>query len=214
MQKIFLTVTFILTLLTATTFAAENENKNESYEYTSETYGFKITCPAKPVVVVNPFEDPKQKGELLVFANDGMKIIYGYQIKLDAFNDIAVPDFNRGKKQLIDDYIKNLNRDNAYVSVKLETVTPNNKGVVLVTAKEIEITNEKGEVVETLTAEEQSAFTFFRSRSGRCISIQLISADLDESDYNDYRKSVATYQDATDLSMPQDTKGKKSKKKK
>ena len=213
MQKIFLTVTLILTMLTATAFAAENEN--ESYEYTSETYGFKIMCPSKPAVVVKPFEDPNKKGEMLVFANDGMKIIFGYVIELDAFDNMKVPDFNKGKKKIVEAYLERLRSENAYNFVSLENVTKNNKGVVLVTAKEIEMKNDKGEVEGTLTAEEQTAFTYFRSRSGRCISIQLISADLDDSDYKDYRKSVATFQDATDLSMPpENNKDNKSKKKK
>ena len=217
MRKIFLLATFIFTLFTATAFAAENEKS--FYEYTSEVYGFKIICPTKPAVVVNPFEDPKQKGELLVFANDGMKIIYGYQILLDAFDTKKVPDFNKDKKKVIDAYIEKLKADNAYEFIGLETVArykngTENKGVVLFTAKEIEVMGDNGEVEGTLTADEQTAFTYFRSRSGRCISIQLITSDFNEDNIIDYRKSVATYRDATDLAMPPEDNDKKSKKKK
>ena len=216
MRKIFLLATFIFTLFTATAFAAENEKS--FYEYTSEVYGFKIICPTKPAVVVNPFEDPKQKGELLVFANDGMKIIYGFQILLDAFDTKKVPNFNKDKKKIIDAYIENLKKDNAYEFVGVETVSRNskgveNKGVVLITAKEIEVRDDNGEVTDTLVADEQTAFTFFRTRSGRCISIQLITSDFNEDNLKDYRNSVATYRDATDLSMPPEDDGKKSKKK-
>lgn len=232
MRKIFLLMTLIFTFMTATAFAAENETQpnqtqsaeNQSaesqfYEYTSEVYGFKIICPVKPAVVVNPFEDPKQKGELLVFANDGMKIIYGYQILLDAFDTKKVPDFNKDKKKVIDAYIEKLKADNAYEFVGLETVArykngTENKGVVLFTAKEIEVMGDNGEVEGTLTADEQTAFTYFRSRSGRCISIQLITSDFNEDNIIDYRKSVATYRDATDLAMPPEDNDKKSKKKK
>ena len=216
MRKIFLLATFIFTLFTATAFAAENEKS--FYEYTSEVYGFKIICPTKPAVVVNPFEDPKQKGELLVFANDGMKIIYGFQILLDAFDTKKVPNFNKDKKKIIDAYIENLKKDNAYEFVGVETVSRNskgveNKGVVLITAKEIEVRDDNGEVTDTLVADEQTAFTFFRTRSGRCISIQQIASDFNEDNLKDYRNSVATYRDATDLSMPPEDDGKKSKKK-
>lgn len=228
MRKIFLLMTLIFTFMTATAFAAENEKQsaenqtiqNSSYEYTSEVYGFKINCPVKPAVVVNPFEDPKKKGELLVFANDGMKIIYGYQIMIDAFDTKTVPDFNKDKKKVIDAYIEKLKADNAYEFIGLETVArysngKENKGIVLFTAKEIEVKGDDGEVEGTLTADEQTAFTFFRSRSGRCISIQLITSDFNEDNIIDYRKSVATYRDATDLSMPPETDNdKKSKKKK
>lgn len=209
MRKIFLAVTFIFTLMTATAFAAENE----SYEYTSQVFGFKIICPSKPAVVVNPFEDPKQHGELLVFANDGMKIIYGYQILIDAFDTKKVPDFNKDKKKVIDAYLEKKRNENIYNFVELQNISPNNKGVVMVTAKEITLTDENGEEI-TATADQQTAYALFRSRSGRCISIQLLSADLDETDYKDFLKSVATYRDATDLSMPsEDDSDKKSRKK-
>lgn len=209
MRRIFLAVTFIFTLMTATAFAAENDY----YEYTSEVFGFKMICPSKPAVVVNPFEDPKQHGELLVFANDGMKIIYGFQIMIDAFDTKKVPDFNKDKKKVIDAYLEKKRNENIYNFVELQNISPNNKGVVMVTAKEITLTDENGEET-TAVADQQTAYTLFRSRSGRCISIQLISADLDETDYQDFLKSVSTYRDATDLSMPPEDDDKKSKKKK
>lgn len=208
MRKIFLMATFILTLITATAFAAENE----SYEYTSEVYGFKIICPTKPIVVVNPFEDPKHRGELLVFANDGMNVLFGYQILLDAFDDKKVPNFNKDKKKNIDNYLEKKRGENIYNFVELQDISKNNKGVVMVTSKELTVVDENGEEI-TATADKQTAFALFRSKSGRCISIQLLSADLDKSDYEDFLKSVSTYQDATDLSMPQED-DKKSKKKK
>ena len=209
MRRIFLAVTFIFTLMTATAFAAENDY----YEYTSEVFGFKIVCPSKPAVVVNPFEDPKQHGELLVFANDGMKIIYGFQIMIDAFDTKKVPDFNKDKKKVIDAYIEKKRNENIYNFVELQNISPNNKGVVMVTSTEITLTDENGEET-TAVADQQTAYALFRSRSGRCISIQLISADLDETDYQDFLKSVSTYRDATDLSMPPEDDDKKSKKKK
>lgn len=228
MKKIFLIATLILTMLTATAFAAEKETENKDtantatettnapYEYTSETYGFKILCPSKPIVVVKPFEDPNQNGELLVFANDGAKILFGYIIELDAFDTNKVPNFNRDKQPIIDAFLEKKREEKRYSFVEVQEVAPNNKGIVMVTAKEIELTNEKGEVETTIVATEQRALATFRSRSGRCIMMQLLSADLDKSDYQDFLKSVSTYQDATDLSMPQDTndKDKKTKDKK
>ena len=228
MRKIFLTVILILSMLTATAFAAENENAtenptetktetvnpNETYEYTSETYGFKITCPVKPVVVVKPFEDPNRNGEMLVFANEGIKVLYGYIIEIDAFDDKQVPNFNKDKKKITDAYLEKLRGDFLYNSVEIMEVTPKNKGIVMVTANKVEFKDENGEVKETITAEEQRVISRFRSKSGRCIEIQLIDANLDKNDYEIYRKSVSTYQDATDLSMTDNKKDKKSKKKK
>ena len=209
MHKIFLPAIFILTLLTATAFAAENE----SYEYTSETYGFKILCPAKPIVIVNPFEDPNQHGELLVFAYEDIKVIFGYQIMLDAFDTKEIPDFNKDKKKKVDAYLEKKRAENIYNFVELQNISKDNKGVVMVTAKELTIVDENGEEV-TATADQQTAYAIFRTKSGRCISIQLISADLDKSDYEDFLKSVATYQDATDLSISSETDNNKKSKKK
>lgn len=190
MRKIFLMVTIFMLALTATAFADD-----EIYEYTSETYGFKITCPAKPIVVVNPFEDPHQKGELLVFANEGIKIIYGYQILLDAFDNNSVPDFNASNKKLINAYLDKMREEKAYEYVELVNVYKGNRGVMALTAKEIEILDESGEVEGTLVADRQSAFTFFRTKNGRCISIQLLAEDFGEDNINDYRKSVSTFRD-------------------
>ena len=189
MRKIFLMVTILMLALTATAFAAD------AYEYTSETYGFKITCPAKPIVVVNPFEDPYQKGELLVFANDGMKIIYGYQILLDAFRENAVPDFNSSNKKIVDAYLEKMREDDAYEYVELVNISKGNKGVMALTAKEITVLNDKGEVEGTLVADRQSAFTFFRASNGRCISIQLLAEDFGKDNIEDYLKSVGTFRD-------------------
>ena len=209
MRKIFLMATFILTLLTATAFAAENT----PYEYTSETYGFKIMCPAQPIVIVNPFEDPKQRGELLVFANDGMKILFGYQILLDAFDTHKIPNFNKDKKKLIDAYLEKKREEKIYNFVELRNISKDNKGVVMVTSKELTVVDENGEEI-TATADQQTAYALFRSKSGRCISIQLLSANLDSSDYSDFLKSVSTYQDATDLAMSSEDDKKSNKNKK
>ena len=160
MRKIFLLTVLMLTLFTATVFAEEEEN-SKGFEYTSQTYGFKITCPAEPKVVVNPFEDPKKQGELLVFANDGMTILYGYQILFDAFDDKITPDFNKAKKKLLDDYLEELKIKQAFEDAIIDNVTPKNKGVFAVTAKEIEIKNDKGEVEDVAVATTQNELVFF-----------------------------------------------------
>lgn len=194
MRKIFLLATLLLVMLTATAFAAESD----VYDYTSETYGFSIKCPAKPIVVVNPFEDPNQKGELLVFANDGINIIYGYQILLDAFENSAVPNFNKANKKILDDYMNKMRSENAYEYVELENISKDNRGVIAVTARRIDVLGEDGEIEGQLVADRQAAFTFFRTTSGRCISIQLIADDFSQENLDDYRKSVGTFRDAND----------------
>lgn len=213
MRKIFLSFTILLTLLTATAFAAEENETSTGFEYTSQTYGFKIACPAEPKVVVNPFENPQERGELLVFANDGMKILYGYQIKLDAFDDKTVPDFNKANKKTLDAYLEKLRVNDAYEYAEIGNISADNKAVFAVTAKEIEVKGDDGEVEGVLTAETQNAIAFFRTKSGRCISIQFITDKIDDEAVENFRKSVMSYQDATDLAMPDKTSDKKKSKK-
>lgn len=228
MRKIFLSLTLLLTFLTATAFAAEEnstqpvgenstppaeENStSQAFEYTSQTYGFKIACPAEPKVVVNPFEDPNERGELLVFANDGMKILYGYQIKLDAFDNNAIPDLNKANKKTIDAYLEKLRQQNVYEHVEINNISPDNKAIFAVTAKEMEVELDDGEI-GVLTADTQNAIAFFRTKSGRCISIQFITDTLDDEAVANFGKSVMSYRDATDLAMPDKKSDKKKSKK-
>ncbi len=192
MRKIFLMTFFIFTLITATAFAEET---TEGFDYTSQNFGFKIVCPAEPVVVVNPFEDPAKRGELLVFANDGFKILYGYQILFDAFDDESTPDFNKADKETIDAYLEKLCQNNAFESAVVEQISANNKGVFAVTAKEIEVLNDAGEVEGVATASTQNMIAFFRTAEGKHISIQLIVENLDREAILNFRKSLATYRD-------------------
>ena len=227
MRKIFFVTFLLATFLCATTFAAEENSASETstaetsavetqeetskgFEYTSQTFGFKIMCPVEPKVVVNPFPDPKKRGELLVFKNDGAEILYGYQIMFEAFDTNSTPDFNKAKKKTLDKYLEKLKENNAFEDAIVDNVTKDNKGVFAVTAKEIEIRNDAGEVEDVAVATTQNELVFFRTKSGRCISIQLITTNLTDEIVMNFRKSVATYQDATDLAA-NDTKSKKKK---
>ena len=82
---------------TEATVQETTETKDEPYVYTSEQFKYTITCPFKPIAAVHPawFED-NQKGEMLVFANEGIKPLYAYVIHIDAFETDQVPDFNKG----------------------------------------------------------------------------------------------------------------------
>ena len=233
MRKIFLVTFLIATFLCATTFAEEENNsaqkietennsatgeateeKSVGYEYTSQTFGFKIMCPAEPKVIVNPFPDPKKRGELLIFASDGFEVLYGYQIMFEAFDSNSTPDFNKAKKKTLDAYLEKLKVNGAYEDAIIDNINPENKGVLAVTAKEIEIKNDAGEVEDVAVASTQNELAFFRTKSGRCISIQLITTALDDEKVMNFRKSLATYKDATDLSMKDNSADKKSKSKK
>lgn len=218
MKKLFLMTALLLTFFTATSFAAEpqadqpapTENQQTPdtlTEYTSKAFGFKMVCPPNPAVVVNPVE----KLEELVYQNEGMKVTRGIQVKLDAFNTNEVPDFNKASKKTIQEYLDKLKKANSYEVAELVNISKDNKGVFVLTAKEIDVLDDKGEVEGTLVADSQIASTFFRTKSGRCIEIQLLSDDFGDDVMKVYRHAVATYKDATDLSGTKNGKDKKKK---
>ncbi len=214
MKKLFLIATILLTLSFSTTYAAENDAANTNAEqpaqsnqhtvkistddfvtYTSQAYGFSIKCPWEPVVVDLRSEDINRRGELLVFANDGINVLLGYRIVLDAFDNQRVPDFNKADKAVIDNYIDVLKQVNLYEVATLETISANNKGVFAITAKEFEVKDPKTGEVQNVTASTQNAITFFRTPLGRCVSIQLITNELSDNLLKAYQFSVAGFND-------------------
>lgn len=221
MKKIFLLTTFIMTFFVATAFAAEEANsenaageKFEFYKYTSETYGYQIDCPLKPVaVVVDQINDGDSRSERLIFSNDGAHINYGFIITLDAFDSKAVPDFNKADKKVIDDYLEKLKTANQYSQTSLVKITDNNKGVFAVLPDELEVLDENGEVEGTLTANNKSVITFFRTPSGRCISIQLLCNELSDNNIKIYRYASSTFKDADKSTGGKNKSEKKSDKK-
>lgn len=219
MRKIFLLTTLLMMIFTATAFAEEvqeeNATKDEPYLYTSEDFKFTIECPIKPIAVVqNPWAETEKRGEMLVFANEGFNVTYGYVIQVNAFDNDNVPDFNKANQKVIDEYLNNLMENGGFGSANLVNVTPANKGVYAITAATIEVRNqETGEVEGEFVADRQDIYTFFRSPKGRCISIQLISASLEKEFVGTYNHSVRSFKDISDVKKS-DKKDKKDKKKK
>ena len=213
MRKIFFLTTLLMMLLASTAFAAEPEPEatdDEPYIYTSKDFKFTITCPTKPAVVENPWQETDKHGEMLVFASEGIDVLYGYIIQVDAFDNTDVPDFNKGSIAAIGDYLGKLKSDGGFADANLVQITKDNKGVLAITAQKIDVYNpETGELEGQFIADKQYLYTFFRTPEGRCISIQLICPNLKEKTLVDiYRGSVASFRD--------DSKdgGKKSKKEK
>ena len=216
MKKIFLLTTFIMTFFVATAFAAEEsatveENPTvenaaeksvngeitvERYEYTSETFGYKIVCPTKPIVVVDHLEGNDVHSETLIFANDGAHINYGYVVKLNAFKNDSVPNFNRDNRKVIEDYMYKLKKSYQSPKTELVSITKKNKGVLVILPPEIDVLDENGVVEGTLTPENESEIIFFRSEQGTPVSIQLLCDEVDEKLHNMYIYSIVSFKDA------------------
>lgn len=194
MKKIFLLTALILTLFTAKTFAADDDLKiavKDFVEYKSAAYGYTIKCPFQPLAVTNlKFEDPAHKGEMLVFLNEGNDIVLGYRIILDAFPDKNAPDFNKDDEKTLNSYLDYLKTINALDTAMITKLGNDNKGVFMVTAKEI--TTDKG---ETITADSQMAATIFRTKNGGRISIQLLTKEFSQELVDAFLYSVSTFND-------------------
>ena len=196
MRKIFLLTALILTLFTAKTFAEESDNVTipvkDFIEYKSLAYGYTIKCPFKPTAVTDlKFDEPANKGEMLVFLNEGNEIVLGYRIILDAFPDKNAPDFNKDDEKTLNSYLDYLKNINALDTAMITKLGDDNKGVFMVTAKEIE--NDKGEKV---TAEKQIVMTIFRTKNGGRISIQLLTKEFNQDLVNAFLYSVSTFDDS------------------
>lgn len=220
MRKIFsVTALLLMILMTTTVFAKESDPENEPYVYTSDDFKYSIACPIKPLAVVRPhWFEPNQKGEMLVFANEGFNVHYAYVVHIDAFDTNEVPDLNKGTVAAIGDYLIALKNNGGFGDANIVNITKKNKGVWAVTAKSFEVIDkETGEVDGEFVADRQDIYTFFRTPEGRCISIQLISANFDKQYLDTYRFSVASFKDninSKDKKTKKDKDKKKDKKEK
>ena len=204
MKKIFAIAALILTLFTPTTFAEEaptttstdTENVKiavkDFVEYKSAAYGYKIKCPFNPVAVTDlKFDEPAEKGEMLVFLNDGAEVVLGYRIVLDAFPDKNAPNFNKDDEKTLNSYLDYLKRVNPLDTAVITNLGANNKGAFIVTAKEIE--NDKG---EKITADTQIAMVIFRTPNGGRISIQLLTNEFSQELVDAFIYSCSTFDDS------------------
>lgn len=220
MRKIFLLTALLMMILSATAFAEEADTPadaqaNEPYIYTSEDFKYTIACPIKPLAVVqNPWQEPEKRGEMLVFANDGWNIQYAYKIQVNAFDNEKVPDFNKADKATLDAYLEGLKKTNGFELAELVSLTKDNKGVYAVTAEKIEVLNkDTGEVEGEFVADRQDIYTFFRTPEGRCVSIQLLTVNMDKTLVDTYRYGVVSFKDNSTVEKNSDKKSKDKKSK-
>ena len=222
-KKIFISIMTMMIWLTATVFAAA-KNDNDSYTYISQEYNYSIKCPKRPNVIPASvlFEgDNNKKGEVLIFENEEYEIKRAWLVLTDAFNTMAVPNFNTASKDLINQYITELQKQ-GYEDMQIINVTKDNKGVFALTAKEIEIDEDgDGKPDGVAIAENRGAITYFRMPDGRCFSVQMIGTNgINDLDIENFKTALSTIGDAnvanqdSSTSDKQDKKSKKEKKSK
>ncbi len=212
LKKFLLMLTLSLLTMTGLTEAAD------SFEYVSEEYHYSIVCPSEPKVLPLRvmYDDPSKQGEMLVFESEGFDVKSGWVIMFDAFDTTMVPNFNNDSKKFIEQYIEAKKGNEGYDVFQLIEVTKGNKGVLGVTAKEIEIDEDgDGTIDGVAIADHQEAVVFFRTTLGRCTAITLLGGDVSEPAINNFRAALETFKEVTasDKKDKSDKKSKKDKKK-
>ena len=98
----------------------------------------------------------------------------------------------------------------------LVNLTPTNKAIYAVTAKEVEIdTDGDGKADEVAKADTQMAVAFFRTPSGKRYGVELIdNPNLRAYSLAAFQKGIATLTDSQDKAVTNSSNAKKNKKSK
>ena len=171
---------------------AQQGSQAQVYTYTSREYGYSILCPKKPNVIPADALYEGAKGEVLIFANEEYNIKLAWVVMVDAFDDKAVPDFNKLSEAEAKAYLDSVRK--RYQDVDLAEIGENNKALFAITAKEIEIdTTGDGKPDTVAKQDNQAMLVFFRTPKGGRYQIQLIDNPvLTPEAMRDCRLAVST----------------------
>lgn len=171
---------------------------NLPYTYKSSQYGYTISCPQKPVGVIPVSAlSPGEKGEVLIFANDGYNIKQAWVILPEAFTDAEIPanlgDLSEDQQKA---YLKDLMDKSGYEFARLADIN-GVMGVYAVTAKVVDIdTDGDGKPDTTATADTQMVKTFFRGAKGGHYAVELIdNPALTKEGVREYQAGIRTFQE-------------------
>lgn len=168
-----------------------------TYQYRSKEYGYTLNCPAKPQVITADNLYPGRKGEVLIFSNEGYDIKNAWVVFTDAFDPAKVPDYNTMTGDEAKSYLTDLVAANGYEGAMVVNLSPTNKAVYAVTAREMAVdTDGDGKADATVTASSQNAVAFFRLPSGKCYSLLLIdNPELRESAIIEFQQGLLSFTD-------------------
>ena len=181
--------------VTAAQQAVQQGNQAEAYTYTSSDYGYSILCPIKPNVIPADVLYEGAKGEVLIFANEEYNIKLAWVVLVDAFDDKAIPDFNKLTEEEAKVYLDKIR--NKYHDVGIENISEHNKALFAITAKELEIdTTGDGKPDTVATMDTQAMLVFFRTPKGGRYQIQLIDNPvLRPESMGDCRMGISTFRE-------------------
>lgn len=161
------------------------------YKYTSPRYGYSIKLPKKPNVIplsaLPTYEN--EKGEVLIFDNEGYNIKKAYIVMVDAFADEDIPQgllaaSDADKKKAIEEFSKK----GLFDFVRVAEMEDGKAGMLCLSAKEIEVdTTGDGVPDEIMTSDNQMFMTYFRGDYGGRFMVGLmqnpVMTDLSQQEY-------------------------------
>ena len=181
---------------------AGEDSDMKGYLYASKVYDYAIVCLTKPEVIPASvlYEDGKYRGEVLLFdytqGINGFEINHGWVILKDGFSDEEVPDLNKLSETEIKALEKKFLTDNVYGEAMVTNISEDNKGLVLITAKQLDLDAEGNGQYETVEVADQRAVTYFRTPKGTRYKITLIERpEINEADMQAYRVGVSMFKE-------------------
>ncbi|MBR3623892.1 MAG: hypothetical protein IKN43_11185 [Selenomonadaceae bacterium] len=195
MKKILLAFALLIMNLSSAFAAEDSGNMATAVLYTSPVYGYTIPCPKKPNIIPASALYEGAKGEVLIFENEEYFIKHAWVIRVDAFKDEDVPDFNELTGETGAEYLKKMKKN--YDDVGLAPIADDNVAFFGVTAKEIEIdSNGDGKPDTIAQTDQQTMEVFFRTKKGGRYHIQLIDNPvLRAESMRDCRLAVTLFKD-------------------
>ncbi|WP_196593377.1 hypothetical protein [Pectinatus sottacetonis] len=166
--------------------------KAAAYTYTSREYGFSIECPQKPLGVV-PLVDSKQKGEILVFSNDGYFILKGWIIATNAFDTNKMPDFDNLDAKETQKYVNNLKENNNYAIVRLIKLH-GHKVLYAVTQKDAYV-NDDNKKAPLKQSTSQRIETYIPGEKTNYAIVFFKSGDMTKEDIYDYQEGLISFKE-------------------
>ena len=164
------------------------------YTYTSKEYGYTIECPQKPVGVI-PLSalSPEEKGDVLVFANDGYNIKHAWVIMPNGFDQDSLPDLDKISEADAKTLFGKL-MATGYEFASLVNVNGHN-ALYAVTSKTMLVGKDSEGKPEKVEADAQQVKTFIRGKNDRYAVILMDNPTLLKEDIQSYQDGVLSFKE-------------------
>ena len=194
MKRMILSLMCVFTMFFA--FSANLAFAADGYFYTSERFGYTIKCPQEPIAVMDlSIFSPQEKGDILVFENDGYNLTKYWVVSPDAFANDTFPDLDKISKEDAENLFAHLMVERDYETVSLVPVNGHN-AIYAVTAKTIQIDSDKdGKIDQTIEAPQQSIETYLKGQKTNYCIVLTSKKALTQDDINAYQYGLLSFRE-------------------